>query len=130
MELLKIKKSDGMSWPTYKVWIEKLLDNSVSISALRKSVLAVEVQRNRIAKNVHRVGRSELDEFLPEYYKLPGQLLQACLHSTTQVVKSEPLNSFEEVITASVNKSLAVEIVELKEKVAADEYQLTLKEKK
>ena len=65
------------------------------------------------------------------YYKLPGQLLQACLHnSTTQVVKSEPLNSFEEEITASVNKSLAVEIVELKEKVAADEYQLTLKEKK
>ena len=47
----------------------------ISLSALRKSVLAIESQRDKwdkLTRNVHRVRRDKMDEFLCEHHNLPG----------------------------------------------------------
>ena len=130
LSLLKFKNSNGMSWPTYKNWIEQITYSTepISLNALRKSVLSVKSQRDKIAKNVHRTGSGKLKEFLNEHYKLPGHL-QAI--SKSKVKPNPPqFSSLDYQIVSSVNKSLATEIAELKEEVAADKEQLNLKEKK
>ena len=110
LELLKIKNLNGMSWPVYKGWIENMINDSepIPLNALRKSVLNIEEQRAKMMKNVHRVGRSKMEEFLHECYKLPGRLC----------------------VPDPVDDGMAREITTLKEKVAAGQQQLLLMEKK
>ena len=127
LELMKIKKSNGKSWPIYKDWIEKIIHNSISLNALRRSVLALESQREKIAKNVHRVGSSTLDKFLNEEYKLP-QSGRLCSSSAAKL--PDPVHDFQHQITTAVNKSLAAEIAELKARMAVNEEQRILKDKK
>lgn len=130
LELNTIKKINGKSWSTYTNWISKMLDKhdpeSFSVNALRKSIMALESQREKVVKN-YRVGSSESDTFMNEAYSLPRRLPYS--NNAKVKVKPPPFNSFEHQITASVNKSLAAEIVELKEKAAADIQQLVLKDK-
>ncbi len=131
LELLNIKKSHGISWPEYKGWIEAILNPNplILLNTLRKSVLDVVTRKDKLTRNVHRIGRSKLDDFLHEEYKLPKQ--RPSITTKTSIPKSSPLKpTCNQIIAASVNRSLAAEIAELKQKVATDEQQLIVKEKK
>ena len=134
LELFKIKKHNDISWPTYKLWIENIAGSDcTSTNALRKSVIHVDTQNEKLLKQIHRVGNTKLNEFLNEAYTLPQQSHQ--LPNSTALkakpkAKSQPVTSqFDSKVLTSVNKSLAAEVNVLRERVATNERQLLLKNK-
>lgn len=132
LELVKIKNSNDISWPLYTTWIQKIVGSSepISVNALRKSILNVETQKGKLAKQVHRVGSIELDKFLSEAYTLPRSSQSQFRIKTVSQRKPQPvISSFDFKTLESVNKSLAAEVSGLKEEVATDKQQLVLKEK-
>ena len=58
--VLELYKSRGtwVTWPMYTQWIEKMhIDSgSLSVNALRKSVLALESQSEKLKNSVDRAG--------------------------------------------------------------------------
>ena len=130
LELLKIKKMRG-TWPMYKQWIEKLIGvdhGHLSVNSLRKSVLVVETQHEKIKKNMYRVGTSELEKYMQEPYKLPGHFHSCpCPEEPVTALKGSAVTHDFEVI-ASVNKSLAKEVSVLKEELATEKQELLTKD--
>ena len=125
VELFRIKKCKGISWPQFTAWVEKICNmepGSLSVNALRQSILTLE---SRWGKNRHR-GGNELNIFMEESYNLPQR--QQLRPSSVVVVQKNPQNSYDHLIMESVNKSLAVEISALKEKLVVDEEQLLNKD--
>ena len=110
-----------------------VLTACTSTNALRKSVIHVDTQNEKLLKQIHRVGNTKLNEFLNEAYTLPQQSHQ--LPNSTALkakpkAKSQPVTSqFDSEVLTFVNKSLAAEVNVLRERVATNEQQLLLKNK-
>ena len=72
LELHRIKKNNEkyVSWPVYSGWIEKLLvdPGSFSVNALRRSVLSIQSQYEKLKKN------ADVSKFLHEVYTVPVRL--------------------------------------------------------
>ena len=135
LELLQFRKSNGLSWPAYRDWVQKLLNNSnlISINALRKSVLILDSKKMKLEKNLHRDGgRIKLKEFFDEQYYIPctKSALQTDTITQTKVTALAPINSEKDYINTKVNRSLAVEIVELQEKVYESQLSASVGKKK
>ena len=104
LELLKIKKTyqDFVTWPIFSAWIKQMVVDagSFSVNALRKSVLSVESQCQKLKKKVH----VDMGEFLNEVYTLPG-------------VKPHSVLPEEKSLRFIASEKLAPEITSLKEEI-------------
>ena len=113
LELFAVLKSNKLTWATFSSWIEKLYSGGTKpdIWALRKSVIAISTRHANLKKTPKR--KPEAERLLNTPYTTPTQ--QSSGSSTEAKLPAAP-SRFQTETTILVNKSLAVEVAEWKQK--------------